>query len=557
MAILTTGRQIGQTFKSAARLRTIVGVFASHGFQNIIERAQLGRFLLKRILSETDWERYSVAERLRMGFEQLGPTFVKLGQLLATRPDLIPEDFILEFKKLHDQVAPVPFEEIKPILQNQYGEDYNQIFRYVEETPLASASIAQVHRATLADGSQVVLKIQRPGIVHIINDDLNVLYTIAALLEKYVPESKLFSPQTIVDEFFKTLELETNFVVEANNIRRFSANFANHPEVKIPHVHIDLTGPQVLVMEALQGTPLSQVEKLKLTDAEGEIITKTGLRTFFKMVFKDRFFHGDIHAGNLFILPNQQIGLIDFGVVGRLSEKVRDVIADIFVALAQENYERLADAFLEISPYNSEINIDKFARDLRDLIAPYYGLTFKNVNAGKILMDSTRIAVKHHLVVPSELMLFFKAVVTIEGLGRVIIDDFDVLNYSLDMAQEIVKSKYDKERVLKELLYLAKDSTSLLSSLPRQVKQLLRRFSSGQSSWKLELDQIEDVKRAIETSSNIIFLGLIIGSLILSASIAMFLEHSTTLAGLPIISTLSYILATLLGFVAFYNYIKK
>lgn len=531
-------------------------MFVKHGFENVAERAKLGRFLLEKIAKVDSIERHSYAERLRMAFEQLGPTFVKLGQLLATRPDLIPNEFVDEFKKLHDSVKPVSFQDIEAVLTAEYG-DYTRVFKSVNPEPLGSASIAQVHRAVLTDGSEVVIKVQRPGIVHTINEDLGVLYSLAQLLDRYIPEVRVFNPVGIVDEFFKTLELETNFVIEANNILRFQKNFLNDPIVKIPNVYLDLTTPHVLVMEALNGIPLSQFEKLQSQGVDTELIVKRGMRIFFRMVFSDKFFHGDLHAGNLFIMPNDKLGLVDFGVVGRLSDKVRDSIADLFVSLANQDYERLAFQYIDMGPYNEKTDVDQFARDLRDLIAPYFGLSFKNVNTGRVLMDSTSLAAKHGVAVPRDLMLFFKSIVTIEGMGRLIVKDFDVMSQILEISDEIVKAKYDPNKVIKDLVYVAKDSASLMYSLPRQIKQLTRKMNSPAYRWKMQIDELPEIKRSIEASSNILFLGLVIGSLVIGSSIALEYQGGYLFMGLPLVSGIGYLLSGILGLLAFYNYIKK
>ena len=239
MQPLKTGLQIGQTLKNAARLRTIVGVFAKHGFHKVAEKVKLGRFIIERLQS-TDVEDLSMPVRMRMSFEELGPTFVKLGQLLATRPDLVPEEYVLEFEKLHDRVQPLPYPVIADVLKDEFGDSLFEKFDSIDPMPLGSASIAQVHRARLKTGEDVVVKVQRPGIVQTINEDLKILYMLAELLEYYIPETRPYNPVGIVNEYFKTLELETNFVVEANNIRRFSENFVSDPLVKIPKVYFDL-----------------------------------------------------------------------------------------------------------------------------------------------------------------------------------------------------------------------------------------------------------------------------------------------------------------------------
>ncbi|RYZ70880.1 MAG: AarF/ABC1/UbiB kinase family protein, partial [Proteobacteria bacterium] len=413
-----------------------------------------------------------------MAFEELGPTFVKLGQVLATRPDLIPVEFVEEFKKLHDQVSPLPFSEIKRVLESQYGSTLDEIFAEINPVPLGSASIAQVHRAKLRDGSDVVVKVQRPGIERIIADDISILYYLAELLQKYVKETRIFNPIGIVDEFFRTLELETNFVIEANNIRRFIENFKDDTEVKIPHVYIELTGPRVLVLEFLKGIPLSQAAALEQEGVDRQTVMKAGLRAYFKQVFKDGLFHGDLHAGNLFILPGSRIGLIDFGIVGRLNRKTQDAIANMFVSLYFEDYERLAYEYVELAPYSSEVKVDQFAKDLKDLLAPYFGLTMKNVDLGKLLMDSTAIAGKHRLILPSELMLFFKSIVTVEGMARRITSDFNLLDHALEFAEEIVRTRYSADRLKEEVTLFSRDATQLLKGLPRQLKQFIRRVGN-------------------------------------------------------------------------------
>ncbi|MDZ4676903.1 MAG: lipopolysaccharide core heptose(II) kinase RfaY [Oligoflexia bacterium] len=492
-----------------------------------------------------------------MAFEELGPTFVKFGQLLATRPNLIPADFVEEFKKFHDQVAAVPFEEIRKIIEEDFGKQPEKVFAVIDPNPLAAASIAQVHSAKLVTGENVVIKVQRPGIVETIKNDLGVLYTMAALIEQYIPESRPFNPQSLVDEFFKTLELETNFVVEANNIRRIGQNFKDDLVIKIPAIFSDHCTPRILVMEQLNGVRLSDHKQLQESEINREQIVASGLKAFFKMVFRDGIFHGDLHAGNLFILPDNKIGLVDFGVVGRVSQKTKDSVANMLIALATENYELLTYEYIDLAPYNHEVNFDQFTREVRDLIAPYHGMTFKNVNFGKLLMDSTSIAAKHNIVMPSELMLFFKAIVTVEGMGRTIIKDFDLLSYAMEFAQEIIKAKYDPQRIMKDLTTVARDSTSLLYTLPRQLKQLMRKLNSNDFAIDINLAQIEDLKRSVETNGTLTYLGLVIGSLVIASTMALNMGKGPQFYEIPILSILGYFSAFFLGIVAFYNHIKK
>ena len=530
-----------------------MGTFAKYGFQNVAQKIKLSGFVLRKTVGP-QVDQYSMPERMRMCFEELGPSFIKLGQLLSTRPDLIPMEYADEFKKLQDQVSPLPFGEIKKVLQAQFG-DWTQVFEEFDEIPQAGASIAQVHGARLKDGTEVVVKVQRPGLREIIDDDVSILYMIADLLQKNFEKLEIFNPTGVVDEFFKSLELETNFIVEANNLRRFAENFSSNRNIVIPKVFLEYTGRNILVMERLRGQPLHALGEMALELKEKLI--RRGIRAFFQMVFQHGLFHGDLHGGNLFVLEDQRIGLIDFGVVGRIGTKTSNSIASMFIALATEDYERLAYEYIDLAPYSERTNGDQFARDLRALIAPYFGLSLKNVNFGQLLMSSTSLAARHHLQLPSELMLFFKAIVTVEGLGRQVIADFDLLSYGLEFANELVGARFEKTRLFRELAQLGRESSGVLYGAPRQLKQIFRRLNHPHFALKIDHLQGETLGRSIGSSAKIIYLGILIGSLILGGSMALDQKASYQVLGLPFLSVLFYGLGGFLSMIAFYNYIKK
>ncbi|MEN0057223.1 MAG: AarF/ABC1/UbiB kinase family protein [Bdellovibrio sp.] len=534
-----------------------MGVFAKHGFHQVAEKVKLGKFIIERLNSDSDIETLSMPERMRRSFEELGPTFVKLGQLLATRPDLVPEDYVLEFEKLHDRVQPLPFETIETVLKEEFGNTLYQKMEFIDPVPLGSASIAQVHKARLCSGENVVIKVQRPGIIQTINDDLNVLYLLADLLVTYIPETRPFNPLGIVDEYFRTLELETNFVVEANNIRRFRQNFSGQEDIHIPQVYLDYTTERVLVMEALPGIPLSQEGALHQENINTDEVIRKGLRAYLKMVFEDGLFHGDLHAGNFFLIPQNHIGLIDFGVVGRLNTRTQTAIANMLLALSKEDYERLAYEYVDLAPFTEKVNIDFFAKDLRELIAPYFGLTLKNVNLGKILMKSAGIAARHHIQVPTDLMLFFKSIVSIEGMGRKIQKDFDFLRYSLEFAGELAKTQFGPQRMVHDMAQMARESKTFLNALPRQLNFFLKKINSPDHAFRIKVGEIKDLKRAVESSFNLLFLGVIIAALILSASYIFVHDTPNHIAGIPTMSFIGYITAVILGMIAFLNYIRK
>ena len=548
--------KIGKTLKNAARLRTILGVFAKHGLRNLVEKINLGNFIHSSSPSD-EKENLSFPTRVRLSFEELGPTFIKFGQLLASRPDLVPQDYLEEMSLLQDQVQTLDFSVIESVLAEELGPDWKNNFSMIEEKPLGSASIAQVHRAQLKTGESIVLKVQRPGIVQTINDDLNVLYFIAELLENYIPELRPFNPTGMVDEYFKTLELETNFVVEANNIRKFKENFKKEENVLIPEVYFDLITERVLVMQELQGKRLSQGDALQQHGVVAEEIIKLGLRAYLKMVFIDGFFHGDLHAGNFFVFPNNKIGLIDFGVVGRLNSKAQTAIVNMLLALSKEDYGQLAYEYVDLAPFSEEVNVDLFAKELQSLISPYFGLTTKHMNIGRILMSSSSVAATHGLSLPTELMMFFKSIVSIEGLGQKIVTDFDFLQNTLSMVSEVAQSQFQPTKFIDEAHSVFRDSRGFLKTLPRQLNMMVRRLNTPGYRAKVHVEGIEEFRRSFEISFNLLFLGIIIASLIVSSSLIYTHEATWMIQGMPALSLIGYVVAAALGIVAFINYIKK
>ena len=486
-----------------------------------------------------------------MSFEELGPTFVKFGQLLATRPDLVPQEFIDEMSILHDQVQPLPFNTITDVISEELGTDWQKHFKSISENVLGSASIAQVHLAELQSGSKVVLKVQRPGILLKINDDLNVLYFIAELIEKYIPEVRPFNPVGMVDEYFKTLQLETNFIVEANNLRRFKENFKDNLNVIIPEVHFPLTTERVLTMQAIDGKPLSQMHDLseiseKYNSTPDKII-EIGLKAYLKMVFVDGFFHGDLHPGNFFILRDNKIGLVDFGVVGRLNFKTQSAIVNMLMALSKEDYLRLAYEYVDLAPYSDKVNVDLFAKELQAIIAPYFGLTLRNINVGKILLSSSSVAARHGLNVPTELMLFFKSIISIESLGQKISKDFDFLAFTLTQVNEVAENFLQPVKMANEASLIFRESRNFVSALPRQLNLMMRKVNSPDYHSKVQVEDFSEFKDTFFKSFTLLFLGIVIAALLISSTLLYSQPAQWMVAGIPGLSFVGYVTSVALG----------
>lgn len=526
MQWIRTGRQLGQAVKNVQRLRHIVAVFGKHGFADVVVRMDLGRFLPTRLaqFAESQADK-STPERLREAFEELGPTFVKLGQLLSTRPDLLPESFLEEFTKLQDNVNPLPFETVQATVEKELGRKIGDVFAHFNPQPLAAASIGQVHEAKLHSGQSVVVKVQRPEIEKVIESDVSILAFLAGLLEKYIPETRIIGPKTVVDEFFKTLSFELDFRVEANNTMKIAENLASIPEIVVPKIFREFSAKRVLTLERLEGLRVNDLRALDAAGIDRKAIVKLGARAFFKTVMVDGVFHGDLHGGNLFVLPGNRLGIIDFGIVGRLSEKSRDRLASMVMSLLTEDYENLCYQYAELGAAGPSVDFDAFTREVRNTISPYMGLSLGEINAGKVLIEATKIATRFNIKVPGDWMLVFKAILTIEGMGRTLDPDFDLLDTGKDLVTDLVKNQYSMQRLSKDFLWIAKDVAQLLQVLPRQIRWMFRKFNSNDFAFEIKSPDLLEIRDQLEVNGKRQSLSLLVAGLFVAAAIG--LQHSS------------------------------
>jgi ubiquinone biosynthesis protein len=542
MQWIRTGRQIGQAVKNVQRLRQIVAVFARHGFVDVLDRMDLGRFLPQRMAlrAEVQSER-TTAERLRLALEELGPTFVKFGQLLSTRPDLVPEGFIAELTKLQDNVQVLPFERVKTVVEAELKRPLAEAYAAFDPTPLAAASIGQVHAATLHTGERVVVKVQRPEIDRVIDTDVALMQFLAGLLEKYVPEARVANPRVFVEEFFQTLEYELDFVIEAANIAKMSENLAGIPEIVLPRVHKSLSTSKVLTMERFEGIRVNDLAALDAAGVDRKFIVSVGARAFFRSVLIDGLFHGDLHAGNLFVLPGNRLGVIDFGIVGRLSERARNQLANMVMALLTEDYENLCYMYAELGNASAAIDFDNFQREVRNTLSPYMGLPLHEIDLGRVLVEATKIAARYRIQVPGDWMIVFKAILTLEGMGRKLDPDFDLLATGRELVRELVKSQYSVDRISKDLLWVAKDMAALLQVLPRQLRWMFRKLNANDFALEVRLPELKGLRAQLETNGQRQALSVTVAGLFVAASIALhFPDERHKIAGYPPIAMLLF-----------------
>jgi ubiquinone biosynthesis protein len=516
------GRQFGLAVRNAGRLREILAVFGRHGFADIAVRMGLDRFLPARWSTLIDTESEHPSEmRLRIAFEQLGPTFIKLGQVLAARPDLVPESYVEELKKLQDDVRTLPFEAVKAVVERELGRPLAESFASFEEKPIAAASIAQVHGAVLSTGEQVVVKVQRPGIEQTINQDIALLEFLAKLLEKYVPESRIFGPTIIVDEFFRTLKLELDFVIEANNVVKIGENLREFTDVRVPKVYKDRSTKRVLTLERFYGVPLKNIAEAKARGHDLKRLNEIGARAFFKTVVKDGIFHGDLHGGNIFVLEGGKLGLIDFGIVGRLSRRSRQQLASMVLAIMTEDFEALCYQYAELGSAGPTVDFEGFQREVRNALSPYLGLKAKDINSGQILIEATKIATKYQIRVPGDWMIVFKALFTVEGLGRALDPEFDMMSLGRELMTDLVKDQYAPDAFAKDAMWIAKDMMALALVLPRQIRWMFRKWNADGFAFEIKSPQLEQLGETLEHNNRKLSLSIVAAGCAIAGAIAL------------------------------------
>lgn len=467
--------------RDLGRIRDVSAVLMRHGFGQVAVRLGIGR-KSDPPGDEQKGQEQSFAVRLREVLEELGPSFVKLGQIASTRADVLPQNVIVELRKLQDSVSPVSFAEIKARAEQSLGAPLEDLFEHFDETPLAAASVAQVHRATLrtADGPKdVAVKIQRPGISETILSDLDILHTLAALLERTIPESRTYSPVGLVQQFDRAITSELDFTLEAENAGRFAKNFESEPIVRFPKVYREASSKHVITLEFLDG--------LKIPDAvrkgfSGNRLARIALKLVIQQIFQDGFFHADPHPGNVLILgtPEDPIyALIDLGMVGRLSPRMRDQTIDLMVAALRRDYEGLADAMMQLATPTRRIDQAAYRAEVALLAERYLGKALKDIELSAIVRDLVRTATTYGLEVPPDFLLVGKTLMTIEGIGKEIAPELDILEEVRPHVFELLKQRYSPERLGMELLRRAERLGSMTSTLPDQIGDVLEDLRSG------------------------------------------------------------------------------
>ncbi len=522
---------IFNTVRDLDRLRQIATVLALHGFGEVVTRTGLASLIPGRKTEDTG--RMPTAIRLRKVLEDLGPSFVKLGQIMSTRPDLIPEDIITELKKLQDSVAPVPFPKIRDQVEAELGCPLQDVFEAFDDAPLASASIAQVHRARLRNGediSDVVVKVQRPEVRAVMARDVDLLYWLAKALERSMPEVQLYRPMSLAEEFDRSVSAELDFTLEADNHERFSANFRGNLHAKFPTVYRHASAKRVLTLEYLEG---HKVYAAIRAGVSGEMIAKRSVEIIIQQIFEDGFFHADPHPGNIIIMGTAEdpvIGMIDVGMVGRLTPKMRDRTVDLMLAAVREDYGGIADGLYAIGRSTHKIDRNAFDAEVTMLAQRYLGKRLQDIEFGGLIRDLVMSARKYGLEIPSEFLMLGKSLMTVEGVGKEIYPELNLLEEVRPYFTDLFTQRYSPERMTQDALRGLRRLGGAASEMPIQIEEILEDLRSGAFSVKTQQTQLES---AADRLGRRAFSGIVVGSLLISGAILLS-EESYWLGGLAV-----------------------
>ncbi|HEY0333453.1 MAG TPA: AarF/UbiB family protein, partial [Stenotrophomonas sp.] len=484
------------TVRDLGRMQEIASVLIRYGFGDIVRRIGLAEWLERagRLLRWHDADallRMSAATRVRRALEDLGPTFVKLGQVMATRVDLLPPDWIAELAQLQNAVPALPFEQVLPQLEADLGMHPEQVFSRLEERPLAAASLAQTHRAWLDDGRAVVLKIRRPGIGEVIESDLRLLARLAEVIEARAPDLQRYRPAEVVAQFTASLRGELDFAAECRHAEKIAANFAGHAEILIPAVHWQWTCASLNVQDFVDGIPGRELVQVDEAGLDRVALARTGAGIVLKMVLEDGYFHADPHPGNIFYLRDGRIGVIDFGMVGRLTEARRFQVAQLLHGAVEHDSEAVTDVLLAWADGGVEVDESRLQGDIELFVEQYRGVPLKQLRIGKMLLDITGILRAHALVLPADLALMIKAFLTLEGMGRQLDPDFDMASEARPYLQRVMLKRFGPRQALRRGRRGLGNALALLDDLPRDLRRLVQAARRGRLQLRVETRALE------------------------------------------------------------------
>jgi len=533
------------------RVQTLAAILIRYGFGDVVSRLGLARALGRagRVVPLGGLEELVALPapvRVRRAMEEMGPSFVKLGQVLATRVDLFAPEWIAEFSRLQNAVPAVSFEAIHAEMTEALGAAPESVFAWIDPQPLAAASIAQVHRARLHDGREVVAKVRRPGIGPLIAADLRLLEYVAGRMEAKFPDLRRFHPVGMVRQFKGSLTLELDLAAECRHAERIATSFAHDDRIVVPTVHWSGTREAMNVQDFVDGIAVADLAALDAVGVDRRQVARTGAQAVLRMMLEDGFFHADPHPGNVIVLRDGRVAMIDFGMVGRLSQARRDEVVGLLFGLVERDAGRVTEVLLDWTE-GAGIDDGQLTIDVDAFVDRYHGVPLGQLDLAAMLLDVTRLLRSHQLALPADLALLIKVCLTLEGLGRSLDPDFDMASEARPFLRRAMAAQLQPRLLVQRGGRALADSASLLAALPRELRRLMRVVRGGGARVHLSVDELHELGRQVSHSANRLSGSMVIAALIVGSSVTMTVEGGPTLLGLPFFGLLGFVGATIAG----------
>jgi ubiquinone biosynthesis protein len=551
MALIPFGRRL----KSLGRLGRVGSILTKHGFGWLTVRLHLERFVpfRKRLVparfTEPEAVELTTAARVASVLEELGPIYVKLGQVLGSRTDLLPPDFIEEFHKLQDRVKPFPTSEARAEMERELGGPVEKFFSEFGPEPFAAGSVAQAYYARTTDGQPVVIKVRRPGIRQLLEADIDILTRLADLAERHVPEFRILRPVMVVEEFGQTVRREIDFIAEASNTQRFHEAFAGDPHIRVPQVLWNLTRAGVLTLERIEGIPIYAADALAAAGANRKALASHLAECFMRQYFQMGLFHADPHPGNLVVQPPDVLGVLDFGQVGRMSESMRSSLGTALLAALNREFDIVLDVFDDLGALADDVDSDRLKGDLAALVDKHAGVPLKRLDLKGLLDEIMAVARRHRVILPRDFVLLGKSLVTMGGVALSLDPDTSMVEVVRPRVRELMAEKVSPKHLLRAALTSAYHLSAMAEQGPRSLRQLARKIMRGRLQILFRHENLDRFITELDRSSNRIAFALVVAAIILSSSVLMQAKLWPLIPGteIPLLGLFGYLVAGLLG----------
>jgi ubiquinone biosynthesis protein len=533
------------------RYREILKILVKYGFEDVVAHTRFKALNWRQFLPDRDGVPamdYTRYERIRLACEELGPTFIKFGQILSNRADIFPKDLIVELEKLQDKVPAVSFDILKPKLEREYGKKLEELFAEVNEKPLASASIAQVHKVKLKSGETAVLKIQKPSIRRSVAADIEIMRDLAKIVEKNFPESAVMQPVELVNTFEKAIRREMNFITEATSMKRFTKNFAQDARVYVPRVHDDLTTAKVICQEFVDGKKLSDVVAIKEAGLTPKDAAKMGLDLYFIQVFDHGFFHADPHPGNIFIMPDGRLSFIDFGMMGTLTPEDQFTLGDLMYYIYVQDVKKLADTVQAMSKGALIQKRDEFEQELRDFLEEAHTTSISEVEMSDIIEGLRKVMYDYKIQISSNFHLLMRALIIIEGVGLTLFPDYNLMEEVQPYARKIMAKRYNPKELLKRFYSSVQEVGELALDLPNDVREILQKIKQGKLHVQFEHQGLDPLTHNLNEVGNRISFAVVVAAMILGSAIVIHAKIPPMYHGIPLLGIVTFLLAAFFAF---------